>query len=129
MPTARTPEELLQLITQNFSAHDVEGAVALYEPNATLAHQPGQVVTGTEAIREALGGLLGMRPNFNLKVNKVFQAHDVALIFSDWSISATAPDGNAVEMAGQGSDVARRQADGSWLMVIDNPWGGEHGFL
>jgi len=59
---ARTPEELLQRIAETFSAHDVEGAVALYEPNATLVHQPGQVATETEAIREALGGLLGMRP-------------------------------------------------------------------
>ena len=126
---ARTPEELLQRIAETFSAHDVEGAVALYEPNATLVHQPGQVATGTEAIREALGGLLGMRPEFSLKVNKAFQAGDIALIFSDWSISATDPDGNAVEMAGQGSDVARLQPDGRWLMVIDNPWGGEHGFI
>ena len=126
---ARTPEELLQLITEAFSTHDVEGAAALYEPNATLVHQPGQVAAGTEAIREALGGLLGMRPKFSLKVNKAFQVGDIALVFSDWSISATDPDGNAVEMAGQGSDVVRRQADGSWLMVIDNPWGGEHGFI
>ena len=126
---ASTPEELLQRIAETFSAHDVEGAVALYEPNAILIHQPGQVVTGTEAIRKALGGLLGVRPQFSLKVNKAFQAGDIALIFSDWSISATDPDGNAVEMAGQGSDVARRQSDGSWLMVVDNPWGGEHGFI
>jgi uncharacterized protein (TIGR02246 family) len=126
---ARTPEELLQRIAETFSAHDVEGAVELYEPNATLVAQPGQVVTGTEAIREVLSGLLGMRPRFDLKVSKAFQADDTALIFSDWTLSATDPDGNAVEMAGQGSDVARRQADGSWLMMIDNPWGGEHGFI
>lgn len=127
--TARTPEELLQRIAETFSNHDVEGALALYEPNATLVAQPGQVVTGTEAIREVLSGLLGMRPRFDLKVSKAFQADDTALIFSDWTLSATDPDGNAVEMAGQGSDVARRQPDGSWLMVIDNPWGGEHGFI
>lgn len=127
--TARTPEELLQRIAETFSTHDVEGALALYEPNATLVAQPGQVVTGTEAIGEVLSGLLGMRPRFDLKVNKAFQADDTALIFSDWTLSATDPDGNAVEMAGQGSDVARRQPDGSWLMVIDNPWGGEHGFI
>ena len=80
---ARTPEELLQRIAETFSAHDVEGAVTLYEPNATLVSQPGQVVTGTEAIREVLSGLLGMGPRFDLKVNKAFQADDTALIFSD----------------------------------------------
>jgi uncharacterized protein (TIGR02246 family) len=80
---ARAPEELLQRIAETFSAHDVEGAVELYEPNATLVAQPGQVVTGTEAIREVLSGLLGMRPRFDLKVSKAFQADDTALIFSD----------------------------------------------
>jgi ketosteroid isomerase-like protein len=26
-------------------------------------------------------------------------------------------------MEGKGFDVMRRQSDGSWKMVIDNPWG------
>ena len=49
-------------------------------------------------------------------------------LFSDWTLSAADPDGNAIELAGRTSDVARRQPNGSWLMMIDNPWGGEHGF-
>jgi uncharacterized protein (TIGR02246 family) len=52
---ARTPEELPRLFAEAFSAHDLEAALALYEPGATLIPLPGQVVTGTEAIREALG--------------------------------------------------------------------------
>jgi uncharacterized protein (TIGR02246 family) len=55
---AHTPEELPPLFAQAFSAHDLEAALALYEPEATLIAQPGQVVTGTEAIREALSGFL-----------------------------------------------------------------------
>jgi hypothetical protein len=30
-----------------------------------------------------------------------------------------------VSLAGQTSDVARRQADGRWLIMIDNPFGGQ----
>jgi hypothetical protein len=41
--------------------------------------------------------------------------------------SATDPQGNAVELSGQASDVLRRQADGTWLLVIDNPYGVEAG--
>jgi len=36
--------------------------------------------------------------------------------------------GNAIELEGRTSDVARRQADGSWLIVIDDPYATEHGF-
>lgn len=125
---ARTPEELPRLFAEAFGAHDLEAALELYEPGATLIALPGEVVTGTEAIREALGTTLALEPKFDLEFNKAFEAGDVALLFSDWTLSTTDPDGNAVEMEGRTTDVARRQADGSWLFVIDDPYGTEHGF-
>jgi uncharacterized protein (TIGR02246 family) len=125
---AHTPEEVQPLWAEAFSAHDLEAVMALYEPEATLIPQPGQIVTGTEAIREALSGFLALKPKFELEFQKAFQAGDIALLFSEWTLSATDPDGNAVELAGRTSDVARRQSDGSWLVVIDDPYGSEHGF-
>jgi hypothetical protein len=41
----------------------------------------------------------------------------------EWSFSGTGSDGNAVNMTGKSADVLRKQSDGSWLFVIDNPWG------
>ena len=125
---ARTPEEVARLFAEAFSAHDLEALMALYEPEATLIPQPGQVVTGTEAIREALSGFLALKPKYELEFKKAFQAGDIALLFSEWTLSATDPDGNAIEMAGQAADVARRQPNGTWLFVIDDPYGSEHGF-
>ena len=129
---AHTPEEVHRLWAEAFSAHDLEAVMALYEPEATLI-PPGQevpnlIVTGAEAVREHLSGLLALKPKFELEFQKAFQAGDIALLFSEWTLSATDPDGNAVEMEGRTSDVARRQPDGRWLVVIDNPSGSEHGF-
>ncbi len=125
---ARTPEELSRLFAKALSAHDLEALMALFEPEATLIPQPGQVVTGTEAIREALSGFLALKPKFESEFKKAFQVGEIALLFSDWTLSATDPDGNAIEMAGRTTDVARRQPDGSWRFVIDDPYGTEHGF-
>jgi uncharacterized protein (TIGR02246 family) len=125
---ARTPEELPLLFAQAFGAHDLEAALALFEPEAILIPQPGQVVTGTEAIREALSGFLALKPKFESEFKKAFQVGEIALLFSDWTLSATDPDGNAIEMAGRTTDVARRQSDGSWRFVVDDPYGTEHGF-
>jgi uncharacterized protein (TIGR02246 family) len=125
---AHTPEEVQRLWAGAFSAHDLKALLALYEPDATLIPQPGQVVTGTEAIREGLSGFLALKPKFDLEFKKAFQAGDIALLFSDWTLSGTDPEGNAIEMAGRTSDVARRQPDGSWLVVIDDPYGSEHCF-
>ena len=125
---ARTPEEGPRLWAENFIAGDLDNLVALYEEDAALVAQPGEVVTGTDAIREALSGFLATQPTFNLEVRKVLDTGDIALCFSDWTLAGTGPDGEPIELAGHTSDVMRRQPDGSWRFVIDNPWGSAHGF-
>lgn len=126
--SARTPEEMPRLWAEAFVAGDLDALVALYEADATLVAQPGEVVTGIEAIREALSGLLAMRPTFTLEARKVLQTGDIALSFADWSLAGTGPEGEPIEVAAQTSDVLRRQPDGTWRFVIDNPWGSAHGF-
>jgi ketosteroid isomerase-like protein len=42
-----------------------------------------------------------------------------------WSVIGTDPDGKPVTMSGRSADVVRRQADGTWKFVIDNPRGGQ----
>jgi uncharacterized protein (TIGR02246 family) len=120
---ARTPEEVASLLGQACNAGDLESLLALYEPEAAFVAQPGEVVTSTEALREAFGGFLALKPTFELEVKKVFRAGDIALSFVDWTLTGTGPDGETISMSGQGSDVLRQQPDGSWLFVIDNPYG------
>jgi uncharacterized protein (TIGR02246 family) len=124
---ARTPEEVPQLWVENINAGDVDGLVALYEPDATLVAQPGEVVVGIAAIQEVLSELVALRATHNLEGQKVLQTGDIALSFTDWALAGTGSDGEPIEMAAQSSDVLRRQPDGSWRFVIDNPWGSAHG--
>jgi len=37
--------------------------------------------------------------------------------------SGTGPDGNPVNLASTATDVLRQQPDGTWRVIIDNPWG------
>ena len=120
---AYTPEEVHQLFSKHFSAADIDALLSLYEPTATFVPQPGQPVSGSAAIREALQAFLALKGRFNMEPGKVILANDIALLFSKWTLSGKDPEGNAVELSGQTSDVVRRQADGSWLFVIDNPFG------
>ncbi len=122
--TAREPEEAHRLWAERFKAGDLEGLVALYEPDATLMHQPGQAASGTAAIREALGGFLGLKPTFDwLETKPAVRSDDLALLHDPWTLSGTAPDGSPVNLSATTADVVRRQADGTWRFVIDNPWG------
>ncbi len=121
---ARRPEEVDQLFVQAFSAGDLEALVALYEPEATLVPQSGQSATGREAIRGALQGLLNLCGEFRVEVKSVVETADLALVRSDWSLIGTAPGGCLVNLTGRASEVVRRQPDGTWLYIIDNPFAG-----
>ncbi|KAF0216859.1 MAG: hypothetical protein FD174_3539 [Geobacteraceae bacterium] len=121
---ARKPEEIDKLFVQAFSAGDLEALVALYEPDAVLVPQPDQTVTGRDAIREALKGFLTLCGEFRAEVKSVVQTGDLALVRSDWSLTGAAPGGCLIDLSGHSVEVVRRQPDGSWLFVIDNPFGG-----
>ena len=120
---ARSPDEVHELWLRAMNAGELDAVLELYEPDATVVAQPGQVVSGTAAIREVMSGFLALQPRFELRPRQVLQTDDVALLISAWTMQATGPDGRPVEMAATTSDVVRRQADGSWRFAIDNPYG------
>jgi uncharacterized protein (TIGR02246 family) len=123
---ASKPEEINQLLGIALSKGDLEGAMALYEPDATFVPQPGQVVAGA-AIKEAINAFIALKPTLQIEVTSVTQAGDLALMTSKWTLDGSAPDGSALKMSGRGAEVVRRHADGSWRYVIDNPYGGAEG--
>jgi uncharacterized protein (TIGR02246 family) len=122
---AKTPKEAHDLFVEYFNEGDLEKVLSLYEPNATLVMM-SEPVQGHEAIRNAMGIFLSFKGHMELHVKRIFQTDDVALLFSNWTLTGTDPeDGSPRVTSGQTSDVVRKQADGSWLFVIDNPEGAD----
>ena len=119
----QNPEQVIQLFSRRLGEGDLDGAIALYEPEAAFIQQPGSVVTGVDAIREALAGFVALRPTLEGSIASTVTAGDVALVINDWTLRGTQPDGTPVELSGRSHDVLRRSADGGWLISIDNPWG------
>jgi ketosteroid isomerase-like protein len=58
-----------------------------------------------------------------LTVRHVYQTTDTALVVVDWSMKGKTPDGKTMDLAGSGTDVLRKGADGTWRYIIDNPFG------
>ena len=102
---------------------DIEAVMAAYEPGASLVVHPGATSSGAQ-LREALNGFIAKKPKFNMPKHEVIESGDIALHISPWTMEATDPaTGNRVEQGGLSLAVFRRQPDGNWLMVIDNPNG------
>jgi uncharacterized protein (TIGR02246 family) len=95
----------------------------LYESDACFASQSGQFIKGRDRIRQSLQAFVNMRGKLESKIKKVFQTSNLALVISEWSFSGTGPDGNPVNLASTATDVLRQQSDGTWRVIIDNPWG------
>ena len=115
-------DTLKQLITA-INQGNLAAAVACYEAQAAFIVEPGQVVTGTKAVREALAGFIAMKTTITAESSKTIETGDLALYTSKWNATGIAADGSAVKLTGSSSDVLRRQPDGRWLIAIDNPYG------
>jgi ketosteroid isomerase-like protein len=105
---AKEPEDLERFFVQRASAGDVEGVVALYEPDAVLAFPPGELTVGTDAIRAVYAKLLANPQQFQGTIRPAIRAGDLALTMTNRPGNATA-------------EVARRQPDGTWRWLIDQP--------
>jgi ketosteroid isomerase-like protein len=118
-----TPEQVLESIVIGINSGNLERLMALYESEAAFATQPGSLAHGAPGVRGALSGFVSMKGKLDLEVTQVLEVGDLALVTGVWSFNGTGPDGEPVRLAARNADVLRRQTDGTWRFVIDNPWG------
>jgi ketosteroid isomerase-like protein len=120
-----TPWVVLKSIVEGINSGTLDALMTLYEPDAGFAGQPGNLAIGLPSVRASLGGFIAMNGKLDLKVTRVLEAGGLALVIGVLTFAGTGPDGKPGNLAGKSADVLRRQADGSWRFVIDNPWGTE----
>jgi ketosteroid isomerase-like protein len=81
------------------------------------------VAGGRDAIRQALAGFLALRQKFSMHVTKVVAAgDDLAVVYNDWTLDGRGPNQEPITMSGKAIEVVRRQRDGTWLFVVDDPF-------
>ncbi len=122
-PSTATPEQVLATIVSGINSGDLDSLMPLYESDAAFATEPGSLAHGAPGVSEALTGFISMNGELDLEVTRVLEVDDLALVIGVWSFEGTGPDGEPVQLAAQNADVLRRQSDGTWRFVIDNPWG------
>jgi uncharacterized protein (TIGR02246 family) len=121
---ASAPEAVIDRFAELIGEGDVEGALALYEEDAVFLPEPGRVERGREAIQAALASFAALSPTITGQIERTVVAGETALVINAWTLAGTDPAGEPVRMAAKSADVLRRRADGSWGILIDDPWGG-----
>src|SRR5258706_4101054 len=105
---ARDPQDLEPMLVSGQRAGDVDGVVGLFEAKAVVDVGGGQLVRGIDAIRAFFAEAVASGRKFQIGEQRP------ALICGDLALTSTRlPDGSVT------SELARRQADVTWLWGID----------
>lgn len=108
---ALRPEDITRLFVERSNAGDAAGVAALYEEDAVMAFPPGELTVGREAIRALWAQVLEHRPQFTPEPPLP------TLVSDGIALTSTPPS----DGTGARAQVVRRQADGSWLRLLDQP--------
>ena len=84
----------------------------------------GRVARGIEELREVYRITFASKPTIKVDIGKIIPAgEDLALIVGTWRSTAETSAGEAQDWSGVYADIVRKQLDGTWRLVLDNPNG------
>jgi ketosteroid isomerase-like protein len=117
---ARTPEDLLPMITAAINAGDLIEVLKYWDDEGCFGLPDGELVCGSAGLRAMYEQRLALRPEITERPVKIIQAGDVALVTGVWStrIRNGKIDGKD-SFEGIATIVLRRHADGGWRILVD----------
>ncbi len=105
---ARDPQDLERFLVARQRAGDIEGMVALFEPDAVIETDDRRIVRGHAEMRAFYREIAAAGRVF------VMGEQQEALVNGDLALTSTRSTSGSVT-----AEVARRQPDGTWLWSID----------
>ena len=114
----------VQTMTSSFQGKDITSVMASYESKATVLFEPGLPISDEAQLEQMFTGMAAVNPVFSYAGHEVIVNGDIAIHIAPWTMTGQTPDGQELGQSGLSVAVLRRQLNGSWKMVIDNPHGG-----
>jgi ketosteroid isomerase-like protein len=122
MPSLTAAETVAHVITLR-QAGKFDEAVAFYAEDVAFVAQPGTVLRGREQARLVLEQMSKAFQRFAIVRRETVEVGDLALHQSSWVGWTSAETDAPSDAQGATADVMRRDADGVWRFIVDNPWG------
>lgn len=107
-----------------FERGDLEALLGFYGDCAAAVLDPsGQLARGKAELRAAFQSVLQANGKITQQKTHVVEAAGIALFISYWNCTGTNPEGEPFDWQFTATTVFRREADGNWRVLIDNPFG------
>ena len=123
---AYKPEDCDRLLMQAMEKGDIETTVALYEPDAVLFTKSGDLVELDE-IRKHNEEFIALKTKTRIDKIDTAISGDGTLATTRMSCTTVYQDpktGKETRLSTNTLEVVRKQPDGTWRFVIDDPYGG-----
>ncbi len=116
---ANSPEHAVELLDRAFAQGNLDAVLSFYEDAAVVITEPGKSARGTEELRSFFSW--ATRSGFRAEQlrTQVIEADGVALFLSRWTLDSK----DVAARTFIATTVFRRQPDGGWKALIDNPFG------
>jgi uncharacterized protein (TIGR02246 family) len=124
MSEERDPADIHREYPKAFNAGDIDATVACYEPQACFVSKSRRPARGHAELREVYRTTFSNSPQMTFDIRKVIPAgDDLALVILGWTSKTVSAAGDPKVWSGIATDIVRRQPDGRWKLVLDNPFG------
>ena len=124
---AYKPEDCDRLLMEAMEKGDLETTVALYEPDAVLFTESGDLMKGRDAIRRHNEEFISLKTTTTIDAIITTLSGDGSIATTRMKCTSVFLDpksGNQVRLLTNTLEVVRKQPDGTWRFVIDDPFGG-----
>jgi ketosteroid isomerase-like protein len=121
MNLPKRAEDAHAALAAAFNTGDVAVVLSMYDVTGIIVPEPNKPVSGEDKFAESIKAILSIKGKMEIKTVYCLQTGDLALGRSEWSIT----DGDEVKISAKGIEVMKRQADGTWKIVIDQAFGAE----
>lgn len=88
-----------------------------------MVFEPEAPISDARVLQEMFTKMSMVNPVFTYSGHEVFITGNIATHIAPWKMTAKAPDGTEIKQSGLSVAVLRKQKDGKWLMILDNPHG------
>ena len=102
---------------------DVKNAMTCFDPEAVYIDKEGNIISGLANIQQVVTNLCEMKPDITVYEHKVAPVgNDLMYWLDKWEMTGTDSKGNFINMKGASANMMRRNSEGNWLWLVDNPF-------